>query len=343
MRRWRRRQLGGNAHPQRRSRRARPLVHPLSAPTPGSLTRSPGSFANHRDGLEPRTGLSGGRKHHGGKFGGKVWACSPPTNSEAISLARQLAEVLAAAHHLGLAHGQLCPSKVLFLAESTIALDFSGALTGTASSKAQCLELDRACQMPESAQLEALAPARDQFALGVIFLWLAHGEIYRPGRMPPGREPLAPESVTAITSILETLAFELVRTDPTERPDAAEIAGRLREHELPPENPAAGTSRSAASTHPTLDLPGSGAALAATHILDVPPAEAKTALLNDEIVKRGNLGRYRIRHKIGQGGMGQFMKLKTRSTAEQSPSKCCVRIGASVPRHCGVFARRPDF
>ncbi|HEV8062795.1 MAG TPA: protein kinase [Gemmataceae bacterium] len=234
----------------------------------------------------------------------RFWKRTPPSGPETISLARQLAEVLATAHHLGLAHGQLCPSKVLFLTESTIALDFSGTLTGTASSKADFADLDRACQAPESAQSEASAPARDQFALGVIFLWLVHGEIYRPGRMPPTNEVASRQSATAITSILETLAVELVRTDPTERPDSAEIATRLRQHELLPEMPAGETGRKAASTHPTLDLPASGAALAATHILDAPPAEAKTALLNDEIVERGNLGRYHIRRKIGQGGMG---------------------------------------
>ena len=59
-----------------------------------------------------------------------------------------------------------------------------------------------------------------------------------------------------------------------------------------------------ASSHPTLDLPPQGAALAATHIFDTSPVEADTAVLADDIVERGNLGRYLIRRKLGQGGMG---------------------------------------
>ena len=143
---------------------------------------------------------------------------APASLSEALALAGQLAEVLASAHHLGLAHGRLRPSEVFLSPESTIALDFTGTLTGTAASSADFAELDRACQAPEPQGSEALAPARDQFALGVIFFWLAHGEIFGPGPKPRPKEATTPESATSITSILETLALELVKPDPSDRP-----------------------------------------------------------------------------------------------------------------------------
>ena len=240
------------------------------------------------------------------KYGNRLPASLP----ESVALGRQLAEALAAAHHLGLAHGRLCPSEVFFSSESTISLDFTGALTGTTASKTHYAEIDGACQAPEPPGADALEPARDQFALGVIFLWLAQGEIYRPGRKQPPGPGTTPQSATTVTPILETLAYELVRAEPSERPGSAGIAARLRQHELSaalspdsPGRPTLADPRPAIS-QPTLILPPVSPALVATNILEQIPGEADTVQMADGIVERGKLGRYAIQRKLGQGGMG---------------------------------------
>ena len=240
----------------------------------------------------------------------QYWHSLPASLAESVSLGRQLAECLAAAHHLGLAHGRLCPSEVFFSSELTISLDFTGALTGTAASRTHYAEIDQACQAPEPQGSEALEPARDQFALGVIFFWLAQGKIYSPGSKRPPAPAMTPQRETAVAAILEALAYELVSAEPSERPGSAEIAARLRRYELSTSPPAQGSGsdtladRRPAIGQATLSLPPISPALVATNILEKIPGEADNAQSADGIVERGKMGRYLIKRKLGQGGMG---------------------------------------
>lgn len=248
--------------------------------------------------------------HSGLTLAEKLQQGVPAPVAEATSLACQLAEVLASAHILGLAHGRLCPGEIFVSNEGTVTLDFSGVQMATAPAGGPFADLDRACRAPEPERFDALAPMRDLYALGVILFWFAQGEIFQPGMAARRDQAAGPESATAITSLLETLALELVSADPSERPAAAEVATRLRRSASI--DRAGGAAEFAAKeargpaggSHPTLMQPPPGAALAATHILESSPAAAATAVIADDIVERGKLGRYRIRRKLGQGGMG---------------------------------------
>ena len=230
------------------------------------------------------------------------------SQTDAVALLRPLAEVLAAAHHLGLAHGKLCPATIFLGDGPGTLVDFTGTRIGAASTELP--ELNDTCRAPEIAPADVLDPAHDLYALGVICLWLASGEIYRPGHIPQGLKVSYQDSATAITSVLETLGRELVKPDPADRPGAAEIADRLRELGLltssTAEQPAATSpaNRKTANLQATLSQPVDGLAVAATHILEAAPSESATALLDDELVHRGRLGRFLIRRKLGQGGMG---------------------------------------
>ena len=57
-------------------------------------------------------------------------ALLPSSERETMALVRSLAGVVAAAHRLGLAHGQLSADQVFLTAEGQIKLDFSGASVG---------------------------------------------------------------------------------------------------------------------------------------------------------------------------------------------------------------------
>ena len=57
-------------------------------------------------------------------------ALLPQSERETMALVRSLAGVVAAAHRLGLAHGQLSADQVFLTAEGQIKLDFTGASVG---------------------------------------------------------------------------------------------------------------------------------------------------------------------------------------------------------------------
>jgi serine/threonine protein kinase/class 3 adenylate cyclase len=229
-------------------------------------------------------------------------------HSKASAIIRPLAEVLAAAHHLGLAHGNLCPGEILLDEAAGLTVDFTGTLTGTVP--IEFPELNAACQASGPVRGEAQDPTRDLYALGVICLWLATDEIYRPGQIRPEVKASSANSATAVTSLLETLGRDLVSPDPANRPGAAEVVVRLRKLEsltsstAEQRSPTSPASSKTASLQATLSQPADGSALAATHILETAPGDAETALLDDELVQRRRLGRFQIRRKLGQGGMG---------------------------------------
>ncbi|HZY88438.1 MAG TPA: serine/threonine-protein kinase, partial [Gemmataceae bacterium] len=129
----------------------------------------------------------------------------PLPAGEALELTRALAEVLAEAHRLGLAHGALRPGSVRLAGGVGLKLDFTGTRVGGAS------------DAPEGPS----TPEADAAALGALLGWLLTG---RPAaEFAPGAE--LPEGLSGVAA--ELLRGLLVR-EPGERRTARAAADRLR-------------------------------------------------------------------------------------------------------------------
>src|SRR5205823_1523525 len=100
----------------------------------------------------------------------------PPDVPTIIRLAQQLASLLAAAHRLGLAHVDLCPTTILGGVARPL-LDFTGLEVGTAPTPDLFAELNASCRAPEETQrstpkLSPASPTGNLYALGAILFWL---------------------------------------------------------------------------------------------------------------------------------------------------------------------------
>lgn len=138
----------------------------------------------------------------------------PP--DEVVALVAALATTLAAAHRLGVAHGDLSPGNVVLAADGTVLLcDFGvAALVGTASDGA--VAATRSFAAPERLAGAAPSSSADVFGLGV----LAH--VAATGRLPDGTT-----DALRGAGLPRRLARRLARAvseDPRRRPSAARLA-----------------------------------------------------------------------------------------------------------------------
>src|SRR5262249_46302398 len=99
-----------------------------------------------------------------------------PDVTTVLRLAQQLASLLAAAHRLGLAHVDLCPTTVLGNVARPL-LDFTGLEVSTAPIPDPFAELNASCRAPEETQrstprLSLASQPGNLYALGAILFWL---------------------------------------------------------------------------------------------------------------------------------------------------------------------------
>ena len=161
---------------------------------------------------------------------------------EAVRVAAQVAEALAAAHQAGIVHRDIKPGNVMLARTGAKVLDFGiAALAGGSDIDAGRLVGTPAYAAPERLRPGPAAPASDVYALGVLLYealtgqplvpaanWSDAAAVHRAGSLVPALDvPGLPRRVTR-------LLLASLDPDPTERPAAEELAAGLAAAAHPP-------------------------------------------------------------------------------------------------------------
>ena len=159
---------------------------------------------------------------------------SRPTPADVRRTALDLCEVLAEAHHLGLVHGQLRPSRIHRAPSGDLKLDFTGLETGEPPPTPALVELEASCRPPESAAGGPADAAADLYSLGAILYWLLRGRPHLASPTPVTQaSPIIPDT-RAVQATWQTFVPLLLAEDPSHRPPVQLLLPRLRGEADPP-------------------------------------------------------------------------------------------------------------
>lgn len=158
---------------------------------------------------------------------------------------RQLASGLDALHRSGAVHRDLKPSNVLVTRKGrVVVLDFGlvGDLSPTRRSEGLDVVGTAAYMAPEQARSSAVGPAADSYSVGVMMYEALSGRLPFDGGpleilVRKQNEDPVPPNVGEPPTELSTLAMELLRRRPQDRPTAAAIVARLSSRAQAEERP----------------------------------------------------------------------------------------------------------
>jgi serine/threonine protein kinase/class 3 adenylate cyclase len=216
---------------------------------------------------------------------------------EVVGIGQVLAEVLVAAHRLGLVHGRLCPAMIRCTAAGGLKIDFTGIDVGPAPEPSPVPEVDASCGSLPPADETRFDTAIDLFSLGAILFWLLRGR-------PVSGISLQPESEES--PHLQQLLARLLAPDPAERPSSQIILDQLAtmSDRNGTDTGAAAidtSSKSQVMMDATTQWTGPRQAVAQPAV-----APGLPAWVREQPPTR--LGRFHLLEKLGAGGLGAVYK-----------------------------------
>ena len=199
----------------------------------------------------------------------------PLPEVEAVTLVRALADAAAAAHRLRLCHGALGPRSVRVTPSGLPRVDLTG------------IDLGEPFAIGDD-------PSEDVLALGQVLRWLltASEASVAAGAPSGSRVATLPDGpILDAATALEALGAAMLATSPASRPTAKEVVARLD---------ALLAVMVSSEPEPTIDAPSRNLAETTGGDGANGPSHASTG----DLTGRDRLGRYLLREKLGQGGMG---------------------------------------
>jgi serine/threonine protein kinase/class 3 adenylate cyclase len=200
---------------------------------------------------------------------------------EAIAAVNRLAAGLAEAHRLGLVHGRIEPGTVFLQGVSQPKIDWTGLAVDVATDR----NVPVPFLAPERRRGGEPTPAADVFGLGTLLSWWITGQEFGP----PRRDDTKSGGDPAVDRLIVAMCAE----DPAERPPAREVHERL----------------AALLNASTISLDGGpDAILLDTTEAFVPGSPVARGSSGGRGLVRERLGRFLLREKLGEGGMGSVFR-----------------------------------
>jgi serine/threonine protein kinase/class 3 adenylate cyclase len=238
---------------------------------------------------------------------------------QVLDLARELAGGLAAAHRLGLVHGRLSAATVRRTDAGALKTDYTSLETLTAGAPHPPAEWDGLAGTRESSLVLAPQPPTDIHNLGTLLHWLLNGGSEIPNPAAEG---------------LRRLIQEMRAPDPADRPLAGEVEDRLASLVGP-----AVAAVSSLTVTSDQGLAPEAAAGVVQGIGELPTPRQRGPAALERVLARGCLGRFTLREKLGEGGMGAVFRAEDPTDGSVVAIKVLGALAASRPEAVHRFLK----